>query len=118
MSTSKSKYIVYCLYTNIEGIFYIGSGNMKRLRYTVSTAYYTLCNKKYKDNSLKAKYIRACRGRIEVNREVVAEFDRKEDAESLEYMLISMYAPILVNVKGNRKFFVNKLPAFLMGVHA
>lgn len=115
-----NNYSVYCLYTKIEGIFYIGYGkvahNDRKSCVSGTVSEWKKQRTKTLNNSLKWRYIRACEARsIPIYGEVVYSCETKQRAEELKYALIQMYPGILCNVRGvSREHVMKELPAFLM----
>jgi hypothetical protein len=107
-----NNYIVYCLYTKVGGVFYVGCGRGEsRLRNTVRE-----CEQPYLSNSLKCRYIHACQARgIQVHAWVVCQCSKKQRAEEIEYALIQMYPSALTNALLNWHP-MRQLPDFLQGL--
>jgi hypothetical protein len=109
-------YIVYCLYTKVEGVFYIGCGQTahgkqkSRLGNTVRE-----CQNARQANysCLKCRYIRACLAKgIQVETWVTCTSSDKQSAEEMEYALIQLYPYVLTNSALNWHP-MQQLPAFL-----
>jgi hypothetical protein len=112
-TTSKKKeYSVYCLYTEVEGVFYVGCGQSpSRLHTTIEE-----CRQKYRVNCMKCRYISACTARrITIHTWVACTCQTKQSAEEIEYALIQMYPSVLTNDALNWHP-LKHLPAFLQGV--
>lgn len=104
--------IVYCLYTEVEGVFYIGcSSRESRLKSTVKE-----CEQPYHYNCMKCRYIHACQARgIKIHAWVICRCSDKQRAEEMEYALIQMYPHALTNSMLNWHP-MKHLPHFLQGL--
>ena len=91
-------YHVYALYTECDGIFYIGSGKDNRL---LSTKYVVK-----DDNSYKAKVIRKCKQLgISIEIDILFSTNDRDEVRHIEYFFIQMYKDCLTNFCGiNRTF--------------
>ena len=107
----KKEYIVYCLYTDVEGVFYIGCGsNRLRLNTTINE-----CKNKYAAKCMKCRYIHECqKRRIAIHACEICKCSNKQIAQELEYALIQMYPYVLTNSALNWRP-MKQLPAFLGG---
>lgn len=112
MAPKKKEYVVYCLYTEIEGVFYVGcSQDLSRLNTTVQE-----CEQKYSASCMKCRYIHACRARrIAIHTWVVCKCQTKRQAEEIEYALIQMYPSVLTNTMLNWHP-ITRIPDFLQPV--
>ena len=115
-SITNTDYVVYCLYTEVAGVFYIGCGRVahdgikSRLSATLAE-----CNNT-SVNCMKCQYVRACQKyRIGVHQEVVFQCGNKQRAEEVEYALIQRYPYVLTNTILNWHPMYY-LPAFLLGL--
>src|SRR5215472_16095854 len=102
------EYIVYCLYTEVEGIFYVGcgkAGNGKGQSRLHSTSHE--CNTPVRSQpspyyGMKCRYIRACQaGGIKVHTWIFCTNNEKKQAEKMEHALIQRYPYALTNSARN-----------------
>src|SRR5436309_2279148 len=118
-SLMNGEYIVYGLYTEVAGIFYIGCGKAEdekgpsRLKGTVSECQKMKTLRTYPYYYMKCRYIRACQARgIKIYTWIFCTYNEKKQAEKMECALIQRYLYALTNVACN-PYPMKELPSFL-----